>query len=341
MPESESGKYTRKAGRRHNPPSGDDPLAVLARELVALKMACGDPSYKALAKSSGVYTTALVEAGRGAKLHTWPVIQGYVQGCWAYHERTRQIPIEGSGDWSRWRHLYQDAGGVLPGEYEQQSTGEELGAPSSAAVSAAARTAAVPSRRARVRRVNWGDRRFPPRRLVVCTACAALAIGGAVTGLLLSGGTPRSVAGTSASPESPMGQSGSIAVATPAPACGRWALDGFRSPASTTFRDINTVATVSLEEVSVSVMQGTYNGTTYDWAESHPTGSRAGIQLRWSNAPQSWYYCTSTVESGDVSALPDEIATIAVPQTVRGGHVTYQACIWHQDPFTEQCSSLL
>jgi hypothetical protein len=138
-----------------------------------------------------------------------------------------------------------------------------------------------------------------------------------------------------------VGQDGSIAVAAPAPACGHQAPDGLRSPASTAFRQIKTVATVSLEGMSVNVMQGAYEGTAYDWAQSHPAGSRAGIQLRWSNAPQKWYYCTATVESGDVSSLPDEFATIAVPEIVSGRHVTYQACIWHQHPFTEQCSGLL
>ena len=73
-------------------------------------------------------------------------------------------------------------------------------------------------------------------------------------------------------PGEPMGQNGSIAVAAPASACGYQAPDGFRSPASTMFRDIKTVATVSLEGMSVSVMQGIYDGTAYDWAQSHPAG---------------------------------------------------------------------
>lgn len=342
MPEPESGKYARKAGRRHNPPSGDDPLAALARELVALKMACGDPSYKALARSSGIYTTALVEAGRGVKLHPWPVIRAYVQECWAHHERTRQNQLEGSGDWSRWEQLYQDAGGILPGECPPPGSGGQA-APSSAGVTpAAARTAEDFSRRAHLRRLftpSGGIRRG--RLAAGIAACAAIVIGGTVTGLLLSGGTTPDAAGAPARPGEPMGQNGSIAVAAPASACGYQAPDGFRSPASTMFRDIKTVATVSLEGMSVSVMQGIYDGTAYDWAQSHPAGSRAGIQLRWSNAPQKWYYCTATVESGDVSSLPDEFATIAVPEIVSGRHVTYQACIWHQHPFTEQCSGLL
>jgi hypothetical protein len=343
MPEPESGKYSRKVGRRHNPPSGDDPLAALARELVALKISCGDPSYKALAESSGVYTTALVEAGRGVKLHAWYVIHGYVRGCWAYHERIRQNPLEGSGDWSHWQQLYRDAGGVLPDECPPQITSEEQAAPSPVAVTpAAARPAAAAPRRLahvlRVPRIGGGTR---PRRLAAgVTACVALVIGVTVTLLLLSGGKPRPAASTSSLPVAPMDQGGSIAVAAPALACGNWTLDGFRSPASTAFRGIKTVSTVSLEGVSVSVMQGMYNGISYDWAESHPTGSRAGIQLRWSNAPQKWYYCTATVQTGDVSALPGEFTTIAVPETVSGRDVSYQACIWHQHPFTEQCSGL-
>lgn len=339
MAGSDSDRYPRKVGRRHNPPSGDDPLDALARELVALKMACGNPSYKALTESSGVYTTALVDAGRGVKLYGWNVIQGYVQGCWAYGERTGQNPPEGSGDWSRWRQLYQNAGGVLPGEHPPQRT-DAGQAPPSSAMSAAATRSAVDTRLAYVRRVFPAGGGRPGRVTVCIAAFAVLVVAGAVTGLLLSGGTPRLPGRTSAAPRALTDDDGSMAVTPPAPACGYREMDGFRSPASTTFRGIKTVSTVSLEGMSVSVMQGMYDGTTYDWAESHPAGSRAGIQLRWSNAPGKWHYCTTTVESGTVSALPDEFATIAVPQTVSGRHVTYQACIWHQHPFTEQCSGL-
>ena len=138
-------------------------------------------------------------------------------------------------------------------------------------------------------------------------------------------------------PPNAVSELGSNSVVTaPTARCGSAAADGFRSPA--TFSNARTVYTVSLESVSASVMAGTYNGTSYDWIEAHPTGSRAGIQLRWAYARNEWHYCTATLKAGDVSALPQLIATVAVPTTMRGQQVIYQACIWHQNPYTEQCS---
>jgi hypothetical protein len=339
MPANETGNSPRKVGRRHKPhPSSNDPLDVLAGELVALKMACGDPSYATLAGSTGIYKTALVEAGSSVKLHQWPVIEAYVRGCWAFYERTCQEPFDGGGDLSRWQQLYRNAGGTLPGENPDGADEPKPGAPVPATVnSAAARTAAVRSRLLRLRGQLATHGRIGSVPLAIgIAACAALLLAGGLIGLLSIGGPPH----PAVTPDPPHAQ-GSITVAAPAPACGRSAADGFRSPASTPFRDVKPVYTVSLEGPSVNMMQGTYNGTAYDWAESNPSGSRAGIQLRWANMPQEWHYCTATVEAGDASGIPGQVATIAVPATVSGRKVTYQVCIWHKDPFTEQCSNLL
>jgi len=51
----------------------------------------------------------------------------------AYHERTHRNPLECSGNWSRWQQIYQDAGGMLPGECPPLSSGGQA-APSSAGV---------------------------------------------------------------------------------------------------------------------------------------------------------------------------------------------------------------
>ena len=132
-----------------------------------------------------------------------------------------------------------------------------------------------------------------------------------------------------------------ISVAAPSAGCGLPVQDGFRSPATTGFKDINTIYTVSLDGRSASVMQGIYEGLAYDWLQSDPTGDRAGMQLRWFNTANRWHYCTATIPAGVVSLLPAQVVTAAVPVTIHGRQVTFQACIWHQLPFTSQCSTYL
>jgi hypothetical protein len=116
--------------------------------------------------------------------------------------------------------------------------------------------------------------------------------------------------------------------------------DGFRSPATTAFSNATQVISVSLDGISAAVIQGTYKGIAYDWLESHPNGTRTGIQLRWASIQGHWHYCTATDEGGPVAALPDQVTTIAVPATLHSGQVTFQSCIWHQHPYAAQCSNL-
>lgn len=161
----------------------------------------------------------------------------------------------------------------------------------------------------------------------------ALLIAGLASGLLLNIGRP-SAGATSE-------QDTRISVAAPSAGCGLPVQDGFRSPATTGFKDINTIYTVSLDGRSASVMQGIYEGLAYDWLQSDPTGDRAGMQLRWFNTANRWHYCTATIPAGVVSLLPAQVVTAAVPVTIHGRQVTFQACIWHQLPFTSQCSTYL
>jgi hypothetical protein len=142
---------------------------------------------------------------------------------------------------------------------------------------------------------------------VAITASLAFLIAGVVSGILLDISRPSAGVAT--------GNVARVSVAAPLAACGVVAEDGFRSHATTTFTNIQTVYTISLDGRRVSVMQGTYDGVAYDWLQSDPTGDRAGMQLRWFDTPSRWHYC--------------------------GKQVTFQACIWHQLPFTSQCSSYL
>jgi hypothetical protein len=161
----------------------------------------------------------------------------------------------------------------------------------------------------------------------------ALMVAGLAGGILLNISRPSAGAASD--------QDTRISVAAAAAGCGLPAQDGFRSPATTGFKDIETIDTVSLDGRSASVMQGTYAGLAYDWLQSNPHGDRAGIQLRWFNTANRWHYCTATIAGGAVSLLPAQVVTMAVPVTIHGRQVTFQACIWHQLPFTSQCSTYL
>jgi hypothetical protein len=339
---TEEGEPPRKVGRRHKPlPAGDNPLVILARELVALKIACGDPTYKTLAESTHVNKTALTEAGRGARLHAWPIIDGYVRGCWEYYERRQRKPLEGAGDFSRWKQFYRDAGGALPGEGPAGTSGDRPLTSPKADSSAGQTGDLVLSLPARRRRALQARGLLTRRHLMLGAVCVALLITGAAAWLPRSGAGRPSPASPSAVPSAGTDQGMGMVVPVPGQSCDSMALYGFRSPATTMFNTIRTVDIVSLENIAASVMQGTSRGIMYDWVEAHPTGSRAGIQLRWAMESKQWHYCTATVEAGSISALPDLVATIAVPTTIQGHHVIYQACVWHKHPFTEQCSGLL
>jgi hypothetical protein len=125
MPPAETGKSRQRAGRKDKPlPDDGNPRTILAARLRELKSACGNPTYDELAGLSRVYKTGLLDAGRLTRLPPWYVIEGYVEGCWKYHEGKFSAPFSDAGDLSRWRQLYRDAGGAIPGDYPPEETGE-------------------------------------------------------------------------------------------------------------------------------------------------------------------------------------------------------------------------
>jgi len=125
MPPAETGKFRRRAGRREKPlPDDGNPRTILAARLRELKSACGSPTYDELARLSRVYKTGLLEAASATRLPRWYVIEGYVKGCRTYYEDRFGKPFADVGDLSRWRQLYRDAGGTIPGEQPPQETGE-------------------------------------------------------------------------------------------------------------------------------------------------------------------------------------------------------------------------
>jgi hypothetical protein len=338
MPSEKTGTSSREPGRpQKSVDPADGPAAALAQALRALREACGNPDYRTLQEYAGIAHQRLAEAARGEQRPPWRAVEGYVRGCWAYQQkRTNQPPPDGAADLARWQQLYRDAGGNLPGESQRTSTG---GGPVLTPTPTTGKAASARPGLARIRRMPSAVSGPNRKRLAVGAGISALA-------LLISGVTlatsilsaRRSPAAESTVTEAPARPTSGISVAALAPSCGHAASDGFRSPAATAFSSIKTVYTLELEGLAASVIQGTYNGISYDWLEAHPSGNKVGMQLRWSNARGKWYYCTVSPKAGNLSALPDLVASVAVPATINGRRVTYQACIWHQHPYTAQCS---
>ncbi|MBV9450706.1 MAG: hypothetical protein JO345_32930 [Streptosporangiaceae bacterium] len=319
----------------------DGPLAVLAQALRVLREDCGNPTYRTLQRYACIPHQRLAEAARGERLPSWPVIEGYVTGCRIYYQDKykERRGLDGAGDLPRWQQLYRNASGDLPEESQPiRADGERVlvPVPAEAPVKADQPSAHPALRHRRITPAGIGHNR---RRLAIGAVIsgAMLLAAGVVLGILMASGRHSPATGSTVA-AAPAGPGTGILVAAPASSCGRAASDGFRSPAATAFSDIQTVYTVKLEGLAASVMEGTYNGNSYDWLEAHPSGSKAGMQLRWSNAPGKWYYCTATLPGGNISALPDLVATVAVPVTIDGHRVIYQACVWHQHPYTDQCS---
>jgi hypothetical protein len=337
MPLDKAGKKSREPGRpqkRVNPEDG--PLPFLAQALRDLREACGNPAYRTMQARTGVPHQRLAEAARGEQLPAWAVVEGYIKGCEAYYQRKHgdEPPGGTAAELTRWRQLYRDAGGTFP----EEQPGRDAAKPTLNPAPAHALARRARSGRTRLLQVISPGRR-PGRSSIQIGAAVTstvLVTGAAVMlGLWPGHARPSPVTGsvTAAS------DAGTV-VAASGHACGNAFSDGFRSPATTMFSDITAVGMLSLDGLSASLMEGIHDGITYRWVEAHPTGRKAGIQLRWSNAPGKWYYCTATLKPGNISKLPDLVATTAVPTVVHGQHVTYQACIWHQQPYTQQCSKL-
>jgi hypothetical protein len=105
----------------------DGPVAVLAQALRDLRDACGRPPYRTLQRQcAGIAHQRLAEAARGEVLPSWAVVEAYVRGCRAYHlhKHKGEPPPDGTGDLARWRELYRNAGGEIPGDQPRGSAGE-------------------------------------------------------------------------------------------------------------------------------------------------------------------------------------------------------------------------
>ncbi len=340
MSSEKNGEPVRRVGRPEKPlDPGAGPRAHLAQELRDLRQACGVPTLRVLAAYAHTDHRRLGEAARDGSLPSWQVVEGYVRGCWDYFERKHHGPFADADDLAHWQALYRGAGGTLPEESRPESTGRELMPgllPDSGALEPPAADL-PPARPVALPLPPRSGRRRPVRLVVGAAAGLVLLMLGALAGVY---------AGISQRPNNTPARSASgqqhvrILVAAPSPACGFMIQDGFRSPATTTFSNATQVISVSLHGISAAVIQGTYQGIAYDWLESRPNGTRAGIQLRWASIRGHWHYCTATDEGGPVAALPDQVATIAVPAILRGEQVTCQSCIWHQHPYTAQCSNL-
>lgn len=90
---------TGRVGRPEIPlDPGAGPVAAFADALRALRRTAGNPTYAALARRSGVSSSALSEAARGRRLPTWPTVEAFVQAC--------------GGDPAEWRERWTAASGA-------------------------------------------------------------------------------------------------------------------------------------------------------------------------------------------------------------------------------------
>jgi hypothetical protein len=134
------------------------------------------------------------------------------------------------------------------------------------------------------------------------------------------------------------GPAAGITVTATKPQCPAVAQNGYLSPAKIVFSDVSLVSSVSLDGRSAFLMQGTHDGSQYDWVIADPSGSIAGMRLRW--APNGHkYFCTAGIPAGAVSQLPRQVSTIAVSATVDGEQVPVGVCIWYQQGKHQNCSN--
>jgi hypothetical protein len=336
---AESPRDPGRPQKRLDPDAG--PVPLLAQALRDLRDASGNPTYRTLQRYAGVPHQRLADAARGEQLPPWPVVQGYLHGCQAYHQYKHkgQPTLDGASDLLRWRRLYRDAGGTLPEEGQFDGEGVLDTTPAIPARSRPLRTPPQQTQLFFERTQPAGNHRHRTLLLKVAGAVGIVLLSGA--GIMLDVSLHSRPPSLATKFDAPAGHTTAISVPAPAPACGDAAEDGFRSPATTSFGSIKTSYTLTLDGLSADLMEATYDGISYQWVEAHPTGSRAGMQLRWAPAQGQWHYCTATLEAGNISALPDLVGTTAVPAIIHGRNVIYQACIWHQNPYTARCSPLV
>jgi hypothetical protein len=337
MPADKAAGSPRAAGRPQKRLSaGDGPVPALAQALRELREACGNPKYRVLAVYAGVPHQRLAEAARGERLPKWEVVEGYVSGCLAYRRRGHPggPPDDAAGELAPWRQAYRDAGGFPPGRAPHGDLAEPPAWP--------APDAAGPGhRRAVPLRPRWpGPRRGRKVMLAgaAATGAALLTAAAVVSGVTLPpGNKPPPPPARTQRPGARAARPAAIVVTPPAATCGSTAANGFRSPAAA-FSNATSISELSLDGLTVTTMEGAHDGAGYYWIQAHPTGRRAGIQLRWSSAPGQWHYCTATLDAGSTSALPVLVATMAVPASIHGQPVLYQSCAWHQHPYSARCA---
>ena len=306
MSQDNGDSSARGPGRPENPVDpASGPRALLAQELKDLRKACGAPTLRVLATYAGTDYRRLGEAARDCGLPSWAIVESYVRGCWDYFEAQKHSPPPGAGNMEPWKQRYREAGGSVPEQPPEEPPLEDQ-----------------PAR-------QDSGRRQPGRLLATAAAAVVLLVSGVLVDVYVVG-----------SDRSPGGHRDRVSVAPHNSACGSPAQDELRSPAAIDFGRTASVVSVHLDGVSASVIEGMHQGIAYAWLESRPDGHRAGVQLRWAATRGGWHYCTATDEGGPVAGLPGLVSTVAVPATLHGEQVTFQACVWHQHPYTARCSGL-
>jgi hypothetical protein len=181
-------------------------------------------------------------------------------------------------------------------------------------------------------RISFGTQ--PRARLAIIAGSVVVAVGGIAAGLALA--SPSYV-------NLDTGPGSGISVATSGKACGNTPQNGLRSPAATKFSAISLTNSQVLDGSEIRVYQGTYDGKSYDWLQADITGNSENARLYWYVPPhfKYRYWCNMPIPDRPIMPIPAQVATVAIPTIIDGKQITFQACIWHSAPFSEECSSIL
>ena len=270
----------------------------------------------------GQIRSSFASAAKAAAAH------GYVLDRWVLC-----IPASLDGPaaqwWQGWKARQERSSGAVVELWDETTLRELLLRPESADVY---RHYYAPAAGSRKVRIPGG---MPLRaRLAIVAGSLVIAAAGAAAGFMLTAPSYLNLA---------TGTGSGIVVAATGKACGSTAQDGLRSPAATKFAAISLVYSQALDGSDIRVYQGTYDGKTYDWLQADITGNAADARLTWYEPPhfEYAYWCNLPIPGKPITAIPAQVATVAIPVLIDGKQITFKACIWHPEPFSEDCSPIL
>jgi hypothetical protein len=129
------------------------------------------------------------------------------------------------------------------------------------------------------------------------------------------------------------GPTAGIYVPPSTPDCENITPDALISPAENVLTNVSEAHALSLNGRSAILMNGTFNGGTYEWITSDPDGIYGGMRLQWWVDNGKSRYCTVTLPGGSPAALARQgerqVSSMAVPTAMNGKSVMFQVCVWY------------